>query len=84
MSDFKGKRIEARPNENINILLARFKVTCEKEGVFNEIKKREAFYPASFIKHVRKQKVRHLRKMAKIKEKKILAEKSMGIFKIRY
>lgn len=43
-------KIKLRENDNLEYALRRFKKTCEKLGIFSEIKKREAFEKPSLAR----------------------------------
>lgn len=65
--------VKAKPNENIDSLLKRFKRAVEKSGVLSDYKKNE-FYEKPSVK--RKKKQAAARKRALKREKKLAARKA--------
>lgn len=60
--------VAINPGESIESALKRFKKSCEREGLFQEIKKHERYQKPSVIKNLkRKERQRKLKKMHEIK-----------------
>lgn len=65
-----GIGVKVKPGEDIESALKRFRKKCEKEGLFNEIKRRSYYEKPSEIKHRKK-----LALLRKNKKKRMEAEK---------
>ena len=63
-----GIGVRVRRGEDIDSALRRFRKKCEKEGLFNEIRRRSYYEKPSEIKH--RKKLATLRKMRKKKKKR--------------
>ncbi len=55
--------VEAFKNENIDHLLKRFRVECEKFGIVTELKKREYYISPSKKRHIQKCEIRRKNKL---------------------
>ncbi|MCK4977882.1 MAG: 30S ribosomal protein S21 [Anaerolineales bacterium] len=63
-----GIGVRVRRGEDIDSALRRFRKKCEKEGLFNEIRRRSYYEKPSEVKH--RKKLAALRKMRKKKNKR--------------
>lgn len=70
--------VYARTNENIFVLLSRFRFFCIRNGVMQEMKKRESYQSPSMIKHQNKCRIKHERKLLKLQEQRELLMKQQG------
>ncbi|OIO72337.1 MAG: 30S ribosomal protein S21 [Elusimicrobia bacterium CG1_02_37_114] len=55
-------KIRVRDGESINDALRRFKRECERDGLLQEIRRREFYKPPSVVRKERLQELRRLRK----------------------
>ena len=62
--------VDAHKNESIEHLLKRFKLECDREGIVNEMKKREYFISPSAKRHKKDCDVRHRQKLDKLQNKR--------------
>ena len=68
-----GISVRVRKGEDIDHALKRFRKKCEKEGLFNEIKRRSYYEKPSVIKH--RKKVAAERKYKRKNEKRAFNRK---------
>jgi small subunit ribosomal protein S21 len=66
-----GIGVKVKPGEDIENALRRFRKKCEKEGLFNEIKRRSYYEKPSEVKHRKKlAAIRKNRKKTKTSRRK--------------
>ena len=77
LSGLQGLKIEIKSNgrEDIGKALKRFKKTCERDGLFRELRKREFYVKPSAIE---KQKQFRKRIRARLAQKGLLKEQNMS------
>ena len=74
--------IIAKKDENINVLLNRFKNACIREGLPKKMKEKEAYISPSRLKYEKKQKLKHLKKLERIKAERLEMLKNQGRLKV--
>lgn len=55
----------AKPHEDIEVLIKRFSMACEKEGTLAVYRQKMYFMAPSVLKHMRNCKLKHLKKINK-------------------
>lgn len=62
--------VVAIPGENIEHLIRRFRVECDRAGVIKDFRKHQYFFPPSHLKHIKNCERKRRSKLLKMRKEK--------------